>query len=86
MLQKTTFVDRDRFDTDPGSDPNFHVDADLDPDPTLKFYSCWKIRFFKKLIHTVALPVHNYLFNFVYWYDFVLPFMKTKVFENTAYR
>ncbi len=51
--------DRHRFDADPYPDQDFHVDADLDPDPDwyqndadrraypTKFHTCRKIRFLK---------------------------------------
>jgi hypothetical protein len=31
--QRTSVVDRHRFDVSPNPDPNFHVDTDTDPDP-----------------------------------------------------
>jgi hypothetical protein len=59
-------VDRHRFDADP--DPNFHVDADLDPDwhqnnadshPTPSFTHVGKSEIFLLLV--TALPLNNVL-------------------------
>jgi hypothetical protein len=48
------------IDADPDPDWNKNS-ADPHADPTLKFYTCWKIRVFFTLLFVTALPLNNFL-------------------------